>query len=243
MGANLGTIPTLDGPRLRARRLELRIAETALARSIGVSPMVLRRIETNGAGINYDLRFLARYAAALGIDTLDLFDTGPPSHDTEPDTTGDGDVERVGAVLAGSFGRVEIDALAEALGWSVERCRFALGVLEERLAGCGIRVLFGADAEVVLVPAAGEHEAVLAHGDRTVGLTGLSLREAALVAQLVEVGPSQKAGDRNTQRRLVNLGIVENVRVRPTTAQTAQSSPGPMQVRLTRQARFDLGLD
>lgn len=231
-------MPRLAGSFLRGRRLELGIAETTLAWSLGVSPMTVRHIEGSGEPVNYDLRFLANYAAALGVSFAQLFDDEPAP------TTGSApwrDVQRVGAALAGAGGRSRIDALSQALEWSPERTRLALDDLSAKVQPAGMRLVWVADTEVVLGPAAGAREVAGAQVRRTIEHSGMSAAEFRCVAQVLKAGGHHNAGSisSGTLSRLIAAGIVQAERTGP----RGNHDRRRVEVQLTEQARFDLCIE
>jgi transcriptional regulator with XRE-family HTH domain len=233
----VAAMPRLAGAFLRARRLELGIAEVTLAWSLGVSPMTLRRIEAGGDPLNYDLRFLANFADRLGISFDELFDeAGEPARAGAPWR----DVERVGAALAGAGGRSRVDALAAALGWSPERTRLALDDLAVKVRPAGMRVVWAGDTEVVLGPRAGAREVAGAQVWRSIEANGVSAAEFRCIALLAR-SRHHNAGsdDAVVLKRLISAGVVASER----TGKKGSSDLRRTEVRLTDRARFDLCLD
>lgn len=237
MKANL---PALAGDRIRQRRLSLGLSETGLSRSLGVSPMTVRRVEEGGTPVNYDLRFIAAYAAALGLEFADMFDISDLGG-AAPDGAADDDPATVGAVLAASGGRAHIDALATALGWTLERTRLALDDLEPRVRAAGMRLVWFADTEVLLAPADGHDEVTAAHLSRAVEVAGVNVTEFHVIRQLAQSGPVKHwaGSDARLLARLVAAGLVRAGR----TGATGHKGRQRTEVALTDRTLYDLCLD
>lgn len=233
-----------DGERLRRRRFELGLSETALSRSLGVSPMTLRHIERSGTVSGHTVSFVVAYAQALGLHPLDVFtddrSTSPASTPNDEDATGDGDARLVGSVLVGSFGSVRIDGLAKALGWTPERTRLALEELAAVVPAVGMRVVVIGDTTVILAPQAGHGSVVAAEAGDALAECGLAPSEFPLVSRLARAGPTtqRKQHDDRTLRRLASAGVLEVGRTGP----PGKRGMRRVEVRLSDLARFDLCL-
>jgi len=207
-------LPRFAGDRLRQRRLELGIAETALASTLAVTPMVVRLIEAGGSA-NHDLRFLARYAAALGLEVLDLFDAAQSTPDSAP--TRRPDAERLGAALVASGGTLNVDAAAEELGWSPERTRLAADSLEAAVRSAGMRLVWHGGADVFLAPADGETPTVAAVGARSIGTYGLTRAEAEVLVGVLDAGSRihRSGAPAVVLSWLTSSGVIRNDRTGP----------------------------
>lgn len=233
-----------DGERLRRRRFDLGLSETALSRSLGVSPMTLRHIEQSGPISGHTMRFVVAYAASLGLHPLDVFidDRGPVAGPGLDPVEGDAasDVGTVGATLVGSFGTMRIDGLAQALEWSPERTRLALDGLAAVAPALGMRVVIIGDTDVLLAPAEGHTEAVAVEAFGTIEECGLGVADFRLVSRLARTGRStyRKQTSDQTMRRLVAADIVETGR----SGTSGYRDVPKVAVGLTDRTLFDLCL-
>jgi hypothetical protein len=201
--------------------------------------MTVRRIEEGCDPLVYDMRFLAGFAGALGVEFSDLFDWDtPPARGTRG---GSDDVERAGAVLAGSGGRATIDALATALAWTIERTRLALAGLEVAVTGAGMRLIWFADTEVLLAPVDGVAVEVESQIASAIVTGGMNVAEFEVICQLARSGPvrHRSASNVNVLSRLISAGAVQVER----TGREGRDSRQVTEVQLTDAARFDLCLD
>ena len=235
-------LPSLNSRRLRERRLELGLSEHGLARSLGVSPSTVRRAEDGtGDPANHDLQFVARYAAALGIDFADMFTPEDRTTDQQRHSGRTKDAVTVGAVLAASGGRAHVDALASAVGWPVEQVRLALDDIGAQLPTIGMRLVWVADTEVLIAPADGHNDVAATHLRRALEVTGLNVAEFTIIDRLVRTGPAlhRASADPQLHARLRSTGLIRTDRAGPAGARVRQRT----EVALTEETRWDLCLD
>lgn len=132
--------PRLARQRVRTRRLELGLSERDVAAHWGVSTAVVRNVESGLVASDLSLGQLAKLAAILGLDLLELLEGGTEAEQDATPNEGAGDAAVLGSLLADTRVLVPIEALAEALGWDLDRTRLALDDLEARLRVTGLRV-------------------------------------------------------------------------------------------------------
>lgn len=197
----------LDHDLARRRRQDLALTERELARLLGVGGAVVRGLEQGRNHETLPLGLLARWAELLGVQ-LALLLTEPDGEvqPTEPD-----DAAAIGMLLAEADRLIALDALADALDWSLERVRTAVADLAGRTAGVGL-VVHRLNNDVALRPAAtrGDEvkELLRVHQARR----GLQLTEAKVLYRVMrgtlELNHLGNA-DRVALGRLQRAGIVD----------------------------------
>jgi hypothetical protein len=138
---------------------------------------------------------LVDLARALGMQLRDLLvDQPPPTPAVEPDGIDPSDPATVGRHLA-TAGRVHVDELARTLGWTTGRTRWALHVLEERLADTGQRLAWVADTEAQLAPGPGPTDTTDHISRRNLRAFGLQDNGASLLHAIITRGPLHRYSD------------------------------------------------
>lgn len=233
----------IDAAVVRSRRIATGIGHTTLADMLGVSPMVIDWLEHGSDQKHFTIGFLVDLAHALGATTADLLADRPSApHDTGPDDIEDTDPATVGRNLAVA-GRVHVDELARTLDWTSGRVRWALHLLEERVADTGQVLAWVADTEVQITAAPGSTSVAETVGRRSLQSQGMQENDARLFHQLLTKGPpaSSVRLDVMALNRLTAAGLVTTEierrtdRNRPATHREA--------ARLTDSARYNLYLD
>lgn len=238
-GKEKSAVYPIDGYVVRARRIEMELAPSLLARVLGTSGEVINRLErcTVDQG-GYQLRFVVQLARVLGFASpAELF--APPAMPTEGDLIDADDTSAVGALLAGQKAHVFVETLAEALGWTLARTLFALEQLEQLLVPVGQRLSWVSDLEVRLVAAP-----VAAAAVRTVsrrGLErGLSRNDVKALAKVMKGGSVtiDELPKPSMQRLLAAdfLRVAEEERDKDASGRTGA-------VQLGERARFNLLVD
>ncbi len=94
------------------------------------------------------------------------------------------DVAEVGRLVA-IVGPVHVDALAEALGWTLARVLVGLDGLDSHVAGAGQRVHWSGPNVVALVPVAGDRAGLETATRRAFSTSGLMTSEAQVLFELI----------------------------------------------------------
>lgn len=137
------SIPVINGQLVRTRRLEVGLSERALASIAGISLATLTDIEDHdGRDRHIKLIGLFRLAEALDLTPMQLVDVRPADAPTPEPGRGDAqdDADAVGHLLFEARVVLNIDDVAQALGWTYQRTRQALQCLDGRLKGTGFHV-------------------------------------------------------------------------------------------------------
>lgn len=169
----------LDHDRIKRRRKQLNITQRGLARQLGVSLTVVTNLES---GINHDdlpLGLVRRLVDALALEPCDLLTSGP--EDATTDVGSAPDAAAVGVLLTQLDALAELDTLAHALQWPLQRAADAVNTLADRLDGTGIR-LHQLGSQVALRPASNDSPDVLRRlHRRQQARRGLTLTEARVL--------------------------------------------------------------
>lgn len=199
----------LDGPAIRRRRAELRLSARDVGGQLGGTGQVVTSIERGTNHPDLTLATVARLARALAVDITTLFGPGTaapeavpagattaaPSDDS-PGTTatcpddGDGtDVAALGSLLFCARILTPLSALAEALGWPLERVEAALGTLSTQLPLVGLRLhRLNGKAGIARSVEALEAKAAQAVIRKHLQRDGLSVAEARMVYRVARTG-------------------------------------------------------
>lgn len=234
------TFPNIVDPvKVRVRRLELGISESSLGGRLGVAPAAIRRLEHGSSQSDFSVRFLVELCTELASTPAEL--AASESRLVEPAVPGD-DATTLGAILFPHERPVRLDAVACELDWPIGRAIQAGEVLAERLVTVGQRLLWSDDTTVMIVPAVDLTEASIRLQERSVGMEGIDVSSARLVARLVDRladGEEPQLGNFHlTSMELTWLrraGVVES----PAGGSWKDSTP----MRLTDDTLFALGLD
>lgn len=196
---------------MRQRRLELGLARRDVAREVGVSEGAVARIERGGNADDWPVRQVRRLAAALGMTLAELLDRDGDAPGAPPD-----DASRIATLLAHNERLTPVRALAEALGWTLQRTNEALGGLDQRTESVGLRVqqLRG---QVALRPRHCDHDlGRLFH--REMASIGMS-RSHGRTLHAVLAGTFEErhadANDRMSLAALVRAGLVDELPAGP----------------------------
>lgn len=130
--------PILDAAAIRRRRQELALSQRALAKTLGVTLVVVRGLED---ATNHDVQplgLVVDLADALGVPVAHLLAEPSETPAARPNATAD--ARTVGAALHHAGTRIEITALAEALAWTLPRTRAAVERLRTTAATAGLAV-------------------------------------------------------------------------------------------------------
>jgi len=125
----------LDAAAIRRLRLQAGYSTRRFARALGVSASTIRGLEEGSNHHQLPLTLIAHLAELLGVSTRELF--ACITHDAVAPTTDDRTVE---AAMQSLPGVVAASDLAAALGWTLQRTREALDVLDHRLQSTGARL-------------------------------------------------------------------------------------------------------
>lgn len=161
----------------------------------------LSAVSINGS---WTFMFVRDLAAPLRCTPNDLYieQASAPNDAGAPDTIEAGDVARVGAVLAEFQSAAQIDTLAGALDWTLERTLIALEQLERLLeppgnTSLGITTRTSNSAS----PHGGAHAAAAALTNATYANDGPDITEARLLGSLCE--PASTRAHKQTTRLVV----------------------------------------
>jgi transcriptional regulator with XRE-family HTH domain len=132
----------LDVELIRARRNELGLSHRAVARRLGVSSLLVGRLEDGTNHEEITLRLLSRLADLLAIDLADLLTTSRRASDNAADV---GDVSHVGALLVSVDEPVAPATLAETLDTTHAETADLLTELDQALQAAGLRLQVGPD--------------------------------------------------------------------------------------------------
>ncbi|MGZ4314202.1 MAG: helix-turn-helix domain-containing protein [Gaiellaceae bacterium] len=138
----------LDGPRLRARRLQLGQTTRGLAREAHVSQTLVKRLETTGELDSVTCATLQHILDALSLDVVQTLDQHEPQVD--PDQR---NLERLGTILLEAKAGISAVALGALLATDVTAVEAQLDRLAVQLRPAGIRVHRGS-AGIRLLPVA-----------------------------------------------------------------------------------------
>lgn len=125
----------LDAAAIRRLRLQAGYSTRRFARALGVSASTIRGLEEGSNHHQLPLTLIAHLAELLGVSTRELF--ACITHDVVAPTTDDRTVE---AAMQSLPGVVAASDLAAGLGWTLQRTREALDVLDHRLQSTGARL-------------------------------------------------------------------------------------------------------
>ena len=135
----------IDGQRFMTIRVQARLSQRAVARAAGVTLPVVRGAE-EGRSQQMTLALVTRLAAALGCSVEEILEPSSVAPTVEGEaSTSPGvdrkkkDAKRLEAVLFTAGKLVHYRALAEVLGFSVQRLREAAEYLEAHAEDRGIR--------------------------------------------------------------------------------------------------------
>lgn len=126
----------LDGEHIRQRRIELRLSHRAVAAHLGVSPAAVRCIEDGRNHNDLSLATIVRLADTLAVGITTLFRPATP---TDPPTD-DTDVATLGSALHAAGTLTPTAAIAQALGWTIDRTNQAADRLANTLTPAGLRL-------------------------------------------------------------------------------------------------------
>lgn len=191
---------------LKDRRVRVGHSFTSLAAHLGVSAATVRAIEGGAKTDHYELGLLLRYADALGLELLELFE---PACTDQPGDASDSDAAAALAVLVGCGGSFYFDAAAAALGWTPERVRAALNAAVPLLEPLGMRLSWQGDVEVKLVGAVQHAAAVAEVSASTVRDRGLYKHSARLLIEIARLGTVRRSDDPVATAQLLDAGLVE----------------------------------
>ena len=176
----------LDGDRVRSLRLERGISQRELARRLRVTSIVIRNLEEGRNHSELTLRLLDELADALVVDPSALVQRRQ-THDAQGANAVEGDVRKLGAVLASERTGLTSKALALAAGWKLDRLAKARTALNEQLQAVGMTVAVGSSGwklQPDMTALSWQDELRLGqarHSER-----GLLLREAELLRAAVD---------------------------------------------------------
>lgn len=132
------TRTVLDGPRIRQARLAANVTEQEVIVAVGINFTALRAIETANGNRRHaatlTLTQLRTLADVIGVHITDLFKPAAEGAPDEPD-----DARALGALLTNSPPTRQ-EALADALGWDLDRLARAADSLALLLPATGMRL-------------------------------------------------------------------------------------------------------
>jgi transcriptional regulator with XRE-family HTH domain len=196
----------LDTTLIRTRRMELGLSQRAVARRLGVSPVVVKAIENGTNHRDMPLGLVAELAELLAVELATLLARPEPRESGPPPAT-------LGALLATAGGPVTFDTLTGALGCTPAETRGHLATLDAQLTPSGLRVQQG-DAGVRLIAADEPRDAEqLQHTLRGQhARQGLTALEAELLHRAFRgelAGAKLTNADQVACARLFNAGLVD----------------------------------
>jgi len=227
----------LDGELIARARVRLGYPAYVVSRSLGVSTEVVDRLETGSDQRNLSVGFIVDLADTLGVTVAELCVT-PTSCDasTDPDVVATDDVAAVGALLSTAGATVSVDAIAVALGWTLERTLLALDGLDRSLPGIGQRLAWLNTTHVAVCPAPVDVDTATVVARRSLAETGVNSDEATVMLKVLE-HQSVAAVTANpvTVNRLYAAGFLEFA--------DNDAAGRPNRAVLTDAATFNLVLD
>lgn len=137
-GRRMTTTVTANGPAFRRRLTEGEISERELTRRTGLGPASPRSILLRNSVSGALARRHEEMSGRGGLDVGDLLDSpvGPAA-----DTTTDGDVATLGALLNGAGRTTTADRLCRGLGWELDSLTRAGDLLDKSLRLIGQRLV------------------------------------------------------------------------------------------------------
>lgn len=217
---------TLDGNYMRTRRIASTLSLTIAADLLGVSRLVLQRIESGDEAAlrQVTVTGLVQLASALRCRPQDFFDVhqardGEPSaNEQEFDSPSAASSSTPAARLAGFLlikrAQVTIKETADALGWTRQEVLAAKAALPEQLHGTGIRLALSNDT-LQLVPEeyAAAERAIKADVKAKVDRRGINDGVARVLRSVVrgDLGPggNHSVFTRNALATLTTLGAID----------------------------------
>lgn len=203
----------LDGEVVRHRRTSAKLSVRALAGVLGVAPEVINRLEAGMRQNDLDVAFLVDLADKIGVTVEQLLLDRPRrcAATEDPDEIGDGDVREAGAVLAGAADWVQLDDLAEVLGWTIERALVAVDRLTELAPNLGLRMAWAGDREVRFCGDLDAEPEVQKVTAKSITVWGMQLSEAKILGRLATGGRDvrQRRG-LHSGRRLAVAGLLRD---------------------------------
>jgi len=168
--------PLLDAEAIRRLRLQAGLSSRRFARALGVSASTIRGLEEGSNHDQLPLTMIARLADLLGVAPQELF--ARARHQAVDPCADDRALE---AALHCLPGVVPLAEVARALGWTLERARQTLEILDKRLALTGARLHRNGWQQCAIRPATehlsdAQQQALHRIGPRDRGLTRLTAR-------------------------------------------------------------------
>ena len=121
----------LDGAQVRRRRQERAMSASDLASEVGLRPSAITLIESEDAGGELRVAQLAKLAGVLEADLGELFVNDQRQAPAD-------DVATLGAWLFHGRSMVNLELLAEQLGWTLDRLDDAILTLDTKLRPAGL---------------------------------------------------------------------------------------------------------
>lgn len=167
----------LDGPKIRQARLAANVTEKQVIVAVGINFTALRAIESANGNRRHaatlTLTQLRALADAIGVHVTDLFKPAAEGMPSEPD-----DARALGALLTNTPPARQ-EALADALGWDLDRLAQAADGLALLLPATGMRLHRTHEAKYGIVSATnGTAPAEVALVQRSLDTRSLYLNEA-----------------------------------------------------------------
>jgi transcriptional regulator with XRE-family HTH domain len=129
---------SLNGSLIRILRHEHQLSTTHAAAIAGISPVALTRVEDDDprAATMLSVEGLIALATALGARPVDLIRSDEAPLISETDASDDAAI--LAGLLLSAGTQVVRSAVADALGWTNERARTAVDMLDTHLSGTGL---------------------------------------------------------------------------------------------------------
>jgi transcriptional regulator with XRE-family HTH domain len=207
-------IRLIDGNLVRTRRLELGLSQRNLARTAGFGLATLRDIEDHdGQDRNVSIVQLVRLAGALDLGAARLIDIPRDETPTVAPQVESDDTHEVAHVLLEVRAILNVDDVAQTLGWTYRRTSDALDALNVQLQCTGLHVhRFAGRAQLRPMDPSENLTARVAHV-----LTlrrGIDRRQAGLVYAAMQgsgkTGRASDPGDKRGRPTLLLLGLLKD---------------------------------
>lgn len=220
---------SIDGNVLRQRRLQLGLTQREVAKTIGATSALLRRLEEVGDVTHITISTMQRLLDELSLDWNDV-GIGSPPEGGSPDSY----ASAVGALLHDHGKAMPVAEIAACLGLNLDTVDHAISNLDHLLRACGMRTRMASTGVGIVSDIAAteeRHGSTLEQARRASNLTQADmqllfsiLKDSAYVPAVMS-SPKRRI---NLQK-LLNAGLVEE--------------NGPMSLTLTASARRSLGVN
>lgn len=219
----------IDGRRLRKRRLQLGLTQREVAKNIGATSALLRRLEEVGDVAHVTVSTMQRLLDELSLDWQDVGigkpRTGRPSESY---------TAAVGALLHDHGKAMPIPDIAACLGVDLETATKAVAALDQLLRPCGMRTHRASTGVGIVADDAAAAERTGSPLEQARRATVLTLADIKLLFRIMN-DEAYVPSLMSSPKRRINLQKLLNA------ALVAEN--GPMNLKLTSSARRTLGLN